>query len=323
MCLPSGRAEPTTPIQVRTSLTAVLVDGSGPSHGTLDLQPDGSFTYTPEPNWHGTDTFQYRAFDGDDYSEPATVTIVVASVNDAPTFTPGPDQVVDEDAGPQTVANWATSIRPGPPNESGQSVWFVVTNDNNGLFSRQPAVSPGGTLTYTPAPNAYGRAQVTVVLHDNGGTENGGADTSAPQTFMILVHPVIDGIIDVKPGNGDEIDPINLGANGLLPFVIYSGGIDNFDARRVDVNSIRLNGKDVDPRHVAFEDIDGDGDMDLVLHFAMSDIRDKGVFDPSIVDAQILTLTADIEGGEALGPDLTATDWIRLVPPSGKTKGGK
>ena len=76
----------------------------------------------------------------------------------------------------------------------------------------QPAtpVAQNGTLTYAAAPNAYGGATVTVVLHDDGGVENGGADTSEPQTFIIIVNSVIDALIDVKPGNGDEIDPIKL-----------------------------------------------------------------------------------------------------------------
>ena len=112
------------------TLTAVLVDGSGTSHGTLVLDPDGSFTYTPDPNWYGTDMFQYRAFDGGDYSDPATVTITVDSVNDAPTFSPGTDQVVDEDAGPQTVDNWATNVirgRMSPGNPSGSSSRTTTT----------------------------------------------------------------------------------------------------------------------------------------------------------------------------------------------------
>ena len=45
-------------------------------------------------------------------------------------------------------------------------------------------------LTYTPATNAFGTATITVVLKDNGGTANGGVDTSAPQTFVINVTPV-------------------------------------------------------------------------------------------------------------------------------------
>src|SRR5215471_7546928 len=53
-----------------------------------------------------------------------------------------------------------------------------------------PAVSPAGVLTYTPATNAFGSATITITLKDNGGTANGGVDTSAPQTFTITVVAV-------------------------------------------------------------------------------------------------------------------------------------
>ena len=92
---------------------------------------------------------------------------------------------MNEDAGAQTVNGWATDISAGPPNESSQAVDFIVTNDNNTLFSTQPGVSATGTLTYTPAANANGSATVTVQIHDDGGTANGGVDTSAAQTFTI------------------------------------------------------------------------------------------------------------------------------------------
>ncbi|HEY2950993.1 MAG TPA: Ig-like domain-containing protein [Verrucomicrobiae bacterium] len=67
-----------------------------------------------------------------------------------------------------------------------------MSNANPALFSVQPAVSVNGTLTYTPAPDANGTAMVTVLLKDNGGTANGGRDTSAPQTFLITILPVND-----------------------------------------------------------------------------------------------------------------------------------
>src|SRR4029453_2073764 len=66
-------------------LSAVL--GSGPSHGTLTLNPDGSFLYTPTADYNGPDSFTYRASDGTAISNPATVTFTVTAVNDAPTVT--------------------------------------------------------------------------------------------------------------------------------------------------------------------------------------------------------------------------------------------
>jgi autotransporter-associated beta strand protein len=112
--------------------------------------------------------------------------------NQAPGFTKGADQTVAEDAGAQTVAGWATSIDKGSAYESGQTVSFVATNNNNSLFSVQPSISSTGVLTYTPAANANGSATVTVRIRDNGGTTNSGVDSSAAQTFAITVSSVND-----------------------------------------------------------------------------------------------------------------------------------
>ena len=50
---------------------------SQPSHGTLILNADGSFTYEPSEGFFGEDRFQYKVYDGEFYSEAATVTIIV------------------------------------------------------------------------------------------------------------------------------------------------------------------------------------------------------------------------------------------------------
>jgi cell wall-associated NlpC family hydrolase len=62
------------------------------ANGTLALAADGSFTYAPKANYHGSDSFTYSAFDGSDYSTPAVVQITVPSVTDATalTVTSGP-----------------------------------------------------------------------------------------------------------------------------------------------------------------------------------------------------------------------------------------
>ncbi|GAG53670.1 unnamed protein product, partial [marine sediment metagenome] len=57
---------------------------SGPTDGGLVLNPDGSFVYTPTSGFVGHDAFQYRAYDGVDYSTTATVTVTVESVNHPP-----------------------------------------------------------------------------------------------------------------------------------------------------------------------------------------------------------------------------------------------
>jgi hypothetical protein len=58
------------------------------------------------------------------------------------------------------------------------------------MFTDAPAISSNGALNYQPAANSGGSATITVVLKDDGGTANGGIDTSAPQTFNITVNPI-------------------------------------------------------------------------------------------------------------------------------------
>ena len=179
---------------------------SGPSNGSLSGYTQVNATtativYTGNPNFNGTDSFVYQASDGNGGTDNATVTIVVAAVNDAPSFLAGPTAISLEDAGPQTYANWATSISAGPADESGQTVTFSVTNDNPSLFSVQPALASNGTLTYTAAPNAFGSATLTIVAQDNGGTANGGSDTSAPQSGTVTVTPVNDAPSFTSGGN--------------------------------------------------------------------------------------------------------------------------
>lgn len=116
-----------------------------------------------------------------------TFTLTVNSVNDAPSFTKGVNQTVNQGCGIQSVTGWATDMSVGISNESDQSLNFLLNNDNSSLFSVQPAIATNGTLTYTVADNTSGIATVTAQLQDSGGTENGGTDVSATQTFTIKI----------------------------------------------------------------------------------------------------------------------------------------
>ncbi len=109
-----------------------------------------------------------------------------------PSFTPGGDVTVNEDAGPQSVP-WASNISPGASNETGQALTFaVVSVADPSLFSVQPAIDSSGTLTFKSAKDANGATSFTVHLSDDGGTANGGADTTPDQTFQIIINAVND-----------------------------------------------------------------------------------------------------------------------------------
>jgi hypothetical protein len=160
----------------------------------LVSDPNWRVVYVPEADGNGTAFDEFFFVVGNEIgdSAPARVMIDVQPVNDPPGFAKGPDQTMLEDAGLQTIAAWAGNIVAGPSNEAQQRLEFIVTNDNATLFSVQPAIDAAGTLTFAPAPNAYGSATVTALLRDDGGTDHGGLDTSAVQSFLITVLPVND-----------------------------------------------------------------------------------------------------------------------------------
>jgi subtilisin-like proprotein convertase family protein len=192
----------TLTITATSSNPAVIPD---PTVNYTNPNATGSLTYTPIANQSGTAVITVKVKDtggtvnGGIDEVTQTFTVVVNSSNDAPTFTKGANQIIPFGAGAQTVPTWATNISAGPPNESSQVLNFVVNNDNNTLFAVQPDIDTSGTLTYTPAPGAFGTATVSVALHDDGGTANGGQDTSPTQTFTIEVDvndaPVVDANI--------------------------------------------------------------------------------------------------------------------------------
>lgn len=169
------------------------------------VDTSGNLTYTPAAEANGSSTFAVRVQDnggttngGVDTSDAQTFTISVNSVNDKPSFSATNPVSVDEDSGAQTVGNWVT-FNAGATNESSQTVSsYVVSNVSNpGLFGTQPVVASNGTLSYTPAPGFSGSSTFDVKVIDNGGTANGGVDTSDTQSFSITVNAVDDSPVAV------------------------------------------------------------------------------------------------------------------------------
>jgi VCBS repeat-containing protein len=168
------------------------VNPTQPMHGSVTLNENGSFSYTPNSNYNGSDSFTYTAYDGNQNSSPATVNITVNPVNDPPSFSlAGTNVNATAPLQSVTVPNWATNISAGPPNEAGQTLSFTVTVpvDDQGAFVQQPAIdATTGTLTFQTGLQ-IATVEVTVTLKDNGGTANGGDDTSSSQQFTITIGP--------------------------------------------------------------------------------------------------------------------------------------
>ncbi len=156
------------------SLTAVLV--SGPSHGSLTLNPDGGFTYAPAANYHGPDSFTYQVSDGQATSNAATVSIVVRPVADPPVARD--DAVtIDEDSGPGAIdvlANDATGPDGG-----------TLTVSSTGSAAHGAVSIVAGTVQYVPAANFHGTDSFTYTIGD-------GLGGVAAATVTVTVRPVND-----------------------------------------------------------------------------------------------------------------------------------
>ena len=171
-------------LEQTTSFTVELVDSS---HAALfktlpAIDSSGQLTFEPELNKNSINrVVEVRVQLTDNLGgESCTLAscgrlrIVITPVNQEPVFTPGGDITVWEDrkdlsAGQSATFDWAKDITPGNNDEvtEGQTVRFVVTSTNSGLFSTPPAVSPTGVLSFTLNQYQNGASQVSVTIWDS------------------------------------------------------------------------------------------------------------------------------------------------------------
>lgn len=191
----------------------------GGAGGDRTIQP----TLAPDAN--GTAMVTLRVTDGMGKFAESSFEVVVKPVNDPPAFETGENLEAAQDSGLQMIPNWARQISAGPADEAGQQVDFQVEVSDSTLFTTPPAISPDGTLSYTPAPGGSGTATVTVRLHDNGGTSDGGEDLSDPKTFTIAITTFAEELGSYN-GLVRAVDPAASTADqyGLIKLSIARGG---------------------------------------------------------------------------------------------------
>ena len=174
-----------------------------------------------------------------------TFHLVITPLNDAPRFTKGSNQSVSMNRRPITVTNWATGLNDADP-ESTQELQFLVTNNNNALFSAQPTIAPNGTLTYTLAPWRSGIATLTVRLQDNGSGVAPHANLSAAQTATVTINTpttlMVTTTDDSGPGSLRNViieAQISNGSRGILFDPVLSGQTITLNSE-IAFNSISL-----------------------------------------------------------------------------------
>ncbi len=144
-----------------SNLTALLVDG--PQHGSVTLNADGSFTYVPNSDYNGSDSFTYKANDGSLDSSVATVSITVDSVNDPPTAS-----VTLTPASPRTNDLLVATVTTADADGDTVNVGYVWKRNGVEITGQT-----GSTLDLSIAGNGNRGDTITVEVTPNDGTTDG------------------------------------------------------------------------------------------------------------------------------------------------------
>jgi VCBS repeat-containing protein len=179
-------------------LTAVL--GNPVSHGTLTLNTDGSFTYTPTTGFSGTDSFTYQANDGSINSNMAAVTVTVTKpkVNQAPVVNAATFSVAENSAN-GTAVGTVTFSDP----DAGQSHTFAITAGNaSGTFvlnvsTGQLTVANSAALNFETTPSF----SLTVQVTDNGTPAKSGSAIITVNLTNVNEAPVTNTATFAVPEN--------------------------------------------------------------------------------------------------------------------------
>jgi large repetitive protein len=142
-----------------------VVDLTQPENGSVTLNTDGSVTYTPDEGFEGTDTFTYRAFDGADWSDPATVTVEVIAAPVEHT----PPVAVDDHATTEAGVPVVIAVLANDFDEDGDELSVVdLTQPENGSVT----LNADGSVTYTPDEGFTGIDSFTYRVSDGTAESN-------------------------------------------------------------------------------------------------------------------------------------------------------
>jgi uncharacterized delta-60 repeat protein len=199
------------PIGNITGLTVerVTTSPASPANGTLTLNANGSFTYTPKLNFFGTDNFSYRVKDATGrYSQTTVVTLNVAPVNDAPVITQGASVSVtmDEDNAPLAFALTLTAT---DIDHTGDDLtWSIASQGSNGSASVS-GTGASKSISYTPTLDYYGTDSFVVRVTDSG--VHGGDELSDDIIVNVTIRSVNDAprfVVSADPGASVQASPV-------------------------------------------------------------------------------------------------------------------
>ncbi len=249
------------------ALQSILVDDVG--NGVLNLNPDGSFQYTPSAGFSAQDSFTYRANDTALNSNLATVTISVGTDNSQPYIVTGSiaftKQVVDDTLGDAHAVTAADFTGDGELDLvatdylDGMVFWYE--NDGSGgyitrvldadLAGAYPLAIGKVNADAQPDLLAGGYNADTFVWYESNGS--GGFTRHDIDTASDGAHSIVSGDMD---DDGDfDLLTSSQDANSIAWY--ENDGANNFVRHLIDGSALAA-------KRAEFGDMDGDGDMDVV-----------------------------------------------------------
>jgi glucose/arabinose dehydrogenase len=172
-----------------------------PISGSVGVPTGNQVVYTPGPDFHGGDSFGFRATDGDAPSAEANVAVTVTEVNDPPTAA-GDSAVTPEDT--SVLIDVRANDSRGPANESSQALAIAGVDDP----AHGTAVIDLGRVRFTPDANYAGGDSFGYRVCDDGTTNGAPASLCANGTIGVTVAPVNDppaAVDDARTTNEDVV----------------------------------------------------------------------------------------------------------------------
>ncbi|MCM2371762.1 LamG-like jellyroll fold domain-containing protein, partial [Aporhodopirellula aestuarii] len=284
-------------LSVNTSLV------TGPSNGTLNINADGSFSYTPDTDFSGTDTFTYRTNDGTQDSNVATVTITVNANNDAPvTGASGGTTAYTENADVTVIDSALTITDADLGDFDGGSL--SVTISANGSANDRLSIVPGGNITMTGTDVYHSGVLV--------GSVSGGLGTSPLViSFNANSSPGIAEEVGRQVGYFNVSDAPSTTAR-TVDFVVTDGdgGTSNTAQKQVSVAAVADAPIAVDDHHgLSFDGVDDyvDAGSDASLEFTGTSMTMEAWVNPAAYNATSGSIVLNREGEYELGISDTGT----------------
>ena len=265
------------------------------SSGSVSINPDGTITYSPSPDFNGTDNFSYTVSDGYGGTDEGTVSVTVIAINDAPV-------ALDDAASTPEDTPMTINVLANDSDVDGDPLTIQNVTQANGVVH----INPDGTLSYDPTPNFYGIDEFYyTVIDGNGGHAtatvivNVGSENDSPLAVDDAAETDEDTAVTIavltndSDPDGDDlsVDNVTQGSNGAATL--------NPDGSVTYIPTADFNGSD----SFAYTISDGNGGTATAnVYVTINAVNDAPIADDQSVSTNedesiaIILTSSDVDG---------------------------